>query len=161
MSGDWLSRLPDTAYGYPVQRPVKTDIACPPGYDEAAPLVDPFEAFIFQTFQRRNADGTLTLALPTDERHHNTRGVVHGGLLMAFADSVLGVAAFNVCAPGTWCVTVSQSSSFLRGVKAGELIEVTPVVTRATRSMIFTRGEFLVGGEAVFQASSVWKIAGK
>ena len=160
MSGDWLARLPLEAHGLPVQRPARTDIAAPPGYDEPSPLVDPFEAFVFQSFRRTNADGTVSYALPTDERHGNGRGVVHGGVLMTFGDSTLGFAAWTACAPGRWCVTVSQSSSFLRGVKPGDLVEVTPVVTRATRTMIFTRGDFLVRGEAVFQASSVWKITG-
>jgi uncharacterized protein (TIGR00369 family) len=160
MSGDWLARLPGEAHGLKVQIPARTDIAAPPGYADPTPLVDPFEAFVFQSFRRTNADGTVSYALPTDARHDNSRGVVHGGLLMTFADSVLGYAAWSACAPGAWCVTVSQSSSFLRGVKPGDLVEVTPVVTRATRTMIFTRGDFLVRGDAVFQAASVWKITG-
>jgi len=161
MSRDWLSALPETAHGLKVQRPAVTDIAMPEGYAEALPLVDPFEAYSFQSFRRTNADGSVTYALPTDARHDNSNGVIHGGLLMTFADSVLGYCAWTACAPGSWCVTVSQSSSFLRAGRVGDLIEVTPVVTRATRTMIFTRGEFLVRGEPIFQAASIWKVTGK
>ena len=161
MSGDWLSRLPETAHGIKVQRPARTDVALPDGYDEAVPLVDPYEAYAFQSFRRRNADGTITYCLPTDERHDNSSGVIHGGLLMTFADSVLGYVAWGACPPNSWCVTVSQSSTFLRAGRPGDLIEVTPVVTRATRTMVFTRGDFLVRGEAIFQAASVWKITGQ
>ena len=161
MSGDWLSTLPDTAHGLKVQRPAVSDIAMPAGYSEALPLVDPFEAYSFQSFRRTNADGSVTYALPTDARHDNSAGVIHGGLLMTFADSVLGYCAWSACPPNSWCVTVSQSSSFLRAGRVGDLIEVTPVVTRATRTMIFTRGEFLVAGEPIFQAASIWKVAGK
>lgn len=157
---DWLSRLPAEAHGLKVQRPAITDIAPPPGFFDPVPLVDPFEAYCFQSFRRVNGDGSTTYALTIDARHDNTRGVAHGVLLMAFADSILGYAAWGACAPGTWCVTVSQSSNFLRGVKFGDVVEATPVVTRATRTMIFTRSDFLVRGEAVFSASSVWKIAG-
>lgn len=160
MTGDWLSRLPETAHGIKVQRPAVTDIVMPEGYSEAVPLVDPFEAYSFQSFRRTNEDGSVTYALPTDARHDNSNGVLHGGLLMTFADSVLGYCAWTACPPNTWCVTVSQSSSFLRAGRVGDLIEVTPVVTRATRSMIFTRGEFQVAGEPVFQAASIWKITG-
>ena len=161
MSSDWLSALPERVHGLPVQRPAVTDIALPAGYTDAVPLVDPFEAYSFQSFRRTNADGSVTYALPTDARHDNSNGVIHGGLLMTFADSVLGYCAWTACPPNTWCVTVSQSSSFLRACRVGDLIEVTPVVTRATRSMIFTRGEFSVAGEPVFQAASIWKITGK
>ena len=103
----------------------------------------------------------MTYALPTDARHDNSAGVIHGGLLMTFADSVLGYCAWSACPPNSLCVTVSQSSSFLRAGRVGDLIEVTPVVTRATRTMIFTRGEFLVAGEPIFQAASIWKVTGK
>jgi uncharacterized protein (TIGR00369 family) len=161
MSADWTSLLPADSNGLPVQPFARTDMAMPEGYDGPVALVDPFEAFAFTSFRRKNADGTVTYALPTDERHENGRGVIHGGLLMTFADSVLGYAAWTACAPGAWCVTVSQSSTFLRGVRLGDLIEVTPVVTRATRSMIFTRGDFLVRGEAMFSAASIWKITGQ
>jgi len=137
---------------------VRSDIPLPAGYEAATPLVDPFEAYIFQTFRRTNADGTITYALPIDERHDNSRGIAHGGLLMSFADSALGMAAF-AATNSAWCVTVSQSSTFLRGVKLGELLEVTPIVTRATRSLIFVRGDFQVGDDVAFQASSVWKVA--
>lgn len=158
MSFDWLAALPAEAHGLKVQRPVRSDIPLPAGYEAATPLVDPFEAYIFQTFRRTNADGTITYALPIDERHDNSRGIAHGGLLMSFADSALGMAAF-AATNSAWCVTVSQSSTFLRGVKLGELLEVTPIVTRATRSLIFMRGDFQVGDDVAFQASSVWKIA--
>lgn len=158
---DWLSRLPAKTHGMEVHRPAKTDVVPPPGYDDPVGHVDPYEAYCFQTFKRMNADGTMSYALPLDERHGNGRGVVHGGLLMTFADSTLGFAAWTACEEGAWCVTVSQSSSFLRGVRVGDVIEVTPQVTRATRSMIFTRGDYLVRGEVVFQAQSLWKVTGK
>lgn len=158
---DWLDRLPAETHGYKVIRPTKTDIAVPPGYDQPMGLIDPYEAHIFQTFVRTEPDGSTSYALPTDERHGNGRGVVHGGVLMTFADSTLAYAAWGASPPGNWCVTVSQSSSFLRAVRVGDVVEVTPVVTRATRSMVFTRGDFLVRGEPVFQAASVWKVTGQ
>jgi uncharacterized protein (TIGR00369 family) len=161
MSADWLNALPATVHGMPVQRPAVTDVAMPEGYTEALPLIDPFEAYAFQTFRRTNADGSTTYALPTDARHDNSSGVVHGGVLMTFADSALAYTAWALSPEGAWVVTVSQSSSFLRAVRPGDLVEVTPVITRSTRTMIFTRGDFLVRGEAVFQASSIWKITGK
>jgi uncharacterized protein (TIGR00369 family) len=160
MSTDWLAALPDTAHGLKVQHPARPDVALPPGYHDAVPLIDPFEAFVFQTFRRYNGDGTTTYGLPIDDRHDNSRGIAHGGLLMTFADSALGYAGIEATGLGGWCVTVSMSSTFLRGVRVGELLEVTPVITRATRSMIFIRGDFLVGSETAFQASSVWKVAG-
>ena len=161
MSADWLRRMPAMAHGLPVCPPARSDMPIPEGYDKPVPLVDPYEAYAFTSFMRTNADGTISYALPCDERHDNGRGVVHGGLLMTFADSALAYAAWGSLPTGSWCVTVSQNSSFLRGVRVGDLVEVTPIITRKTRSVIFTKGEFTVRGEAVFAATSIWKVTGR
>jgi hypothetical protein len=50
---------------------------------------------------------------------------------------------------------------FLAPAKLGDLVEVAPVLTRRTRSLIFLRGDFTVGGAPIFTASSVWKILGQ
>jgi hypothetical protein len=68
-------------------------------------------------------------------------------VLMTFADSVLGLATWTACEPGTWSVTVSQSSNFLRGVRVGVYVELTPVILRATTDDDLRPGDFLVKGE--------------
>lgn len=163
MSGaaDWAASLPSHFNGFPVQRPVKADVAMPEGYTRATALVDPFEAFCFASFSRDEPDGRTRYAMPIDARHVNQRGVAHGGLLMTFADSVLGLCAWTACPPATWCVTVAQQSNFLRAVHTGDLVEVTPQVLRAARSMIFVRGDFFVKDEIVFTAQSAWKVSSR
>ncbi len=160
MTQDWVSRLPQEEFGMKVQPYARTDIPAPPGYSDATPLLDPFEAYAFTSFRRQNPDGTFSFALPLDARHENGAGVVHGGLLMSFADSTLGFAAWSACDPGAWCVTVSQSTSFLRAAHVGQVIETTPIVTRSTRTMVFTRADYFVGEDIIFTASSVWKVVG-
>jgi len=48
-------------------------------------------------------------------------GVMHGGALMAFADSLGGVCAFLNLPPGAQTATTSSSTVFVRAVREGEV----------------------------------------
>ncbi len=128
------------------------------GYGETS-LIDPFEIFVGPVFEI-GARGARRFALPIDARHVNMRGVIHGGMLMTFADLALGQAAWDACdhAP---CVTLNMQSQFIKAARVGDILEVLPVLTRRTRSLMFIRGDFEVKGEIVFSVASVWKLLGQ
>jgi 1,4-dihydroxy-2-naphthoyl-CoA hydrolase len=50
-----------------------------------------------------------------------TGGMLHGGAVMALADSVGGICAFLNLPAGAGTATISSSTSFLRGVRGGVL----------------------------------------
>ncbi|HTQ13525.1 MAG TPA: PaaI family thioesterase [Rhizomicrobium sp.] len=129
----------------------------PAGFRETA-LVDPFERHIGPVWEKGEAPARA-FALLVDERHVNMRGIIHGGMLMTFADAALGQAVWDFTdrAPS---VTLNMQSQFLKPARRGDLIEVTPVLIRKTRSLVFMRGDFQVKGEAIFAATSVWKLLG-
>jgi uncharacterized protein (TIGR00369 family) len=129
----------------------------PPGFTETR-LVDPFELHIGPVFEQ-GAKGERRFGFRVDERHVNMRGVIHGGMLMTFADAAFGQAAWDACDHAN-VVTLNMQSQFLAPAKAGDWVEVLPVLTRRTKSLIFLRGDFTVDGLAVFCVSSVWKILG-
>ena len=130
----------------------------PEGYTETR-LIDPFEIYVGPVFEQGET-GRKRYALRVDERHLNRRGVVHGGMLMTFADAALGQAAWDATdhAPS---VTLNMQSQFLRGVMKDDLVEVAPIVTRRTRALVFIRGDFTVKDEIVMSVSSVWKLLGQ
>ncbi|HUO90917.1 MAG TPA: PaaI family thioesterase [Rhizomicrobium sp.] len=133
-------------------------MALPPGYGETR-LIDPFEIHVGPVFEQ-GAKGARKFAFRVDDRHVNMRGVVHGGMFMTFADAALGQAAWDACDHAD-CVTLNMQCHFLAPAKKGDLVEVVPVLTRRTRSLIFLRGDFTVADAPVFTASSVWKVLGK
>ena len=122
-------------------------------------LIDPFELHVGPIFEQ-GPKGARHFAFIVDERHVNMRGVIHGGMLMSFADAVLGQAAWDACDHAA-CVTLNMQSQFIAPARAGDLVEVTPVLTRRTRSLMFLRGDFTVGGETIYTVSSVWKLLGQ
>jgi uncharacterized protein (TIGR00369 family) len=122
-------------------------------------LVDPFEIFIGPVFER-GAPGEKTFALPIDERHVNARGVIHGGMLMTFADCALGQAVWDVTdrAPS---VTLNMQGQFLKTARTGDVVLVKPELIRRTNAFVFMRGDFKVKDEPVFAVTSVWKLLGQ
>ena len=121
-------------------------------------LTDPFEIHVGPVFEQ-GPKGARRFAFIVDARHVNMRGVIHGGMLMTFADAAIGQAAWDVCDHAR-CVTLNMQSQFLAPAVVGDLVEVAPVLTRRTRTLMFLRGEFTVRGEPIFSVSSVWKILG-
>jgi 1,4-dihydroxy-2-naphthoyl-CoA hydrolase len=51
-------------------------------------------------------------------------GVLHGGALMALADSVGGICAYLNLASGAQTATVNSSATFMRAVREGEVTAV-------------------------------------
>ncbi len=131
--------------------------APPPGYTETR-LIDPFEIHVGPMFDK-GAIGARRFALRIDARHVNMRGILHGGMLMTFADMTLGWAVWDLTdnAPS---VTLNMQTQFLKPAKAGDLVEVAPELVRRTRALLFMRGDYKVENETIFTAQSVWKLLG-
>lgn len=131
--------------------------AIPPGFTETK-LIDPFEIYVGPMFDAGEM-GARRFAFRIDERHVNMRGILHGGMLMTFADMTLGQAVWDLTGNAA-CVTLNMQTQFLKPAKAGDLVEVQPELVRRTRALLFMRGDYKVDGEPIFTAASVWKLLG-
>ena len=96
-------------------------------------------------------------ALIAEDKHHNRRGVVQGGVLMTFADRSSGMTARYVSGK-TSLATVQFDTQFVDAAKIGEILISKPRVVRATRSLIFMTTELTAGERCVAMASGVFKI---
>jgi 1,4-dihydroxy-2-naphthoyl-CoA hydrolase len=67
-------------------------------------------------------------------------GVMHGGALMAFADTLGAVCAFLNLPPGAGTATISSSTNMLRAVRAGE-VRGTSRPLRVGRTVIAVQTE--------------------
>jgi acyl-coenzyme A thioesterase PaaI-like protein len=96
-------------------------------------------------------------ALVTQDKHHNRRGLVQGGVLMTFADRACGMTARYVSGRPT-LATVQLDTHFVEAGKIGETLVSKPRVVRATRSLIFVSTEVTVDQRCLAMASGVFKI---
>lgn len=92
-------------------------------------------------------------------RHLNRGGVVHGGMLMAFADQTLGMTSSRATA-GRRQVTVQLDTHFMAAVREGEFVEARCRVVRQTRTLVFLTCTLTVGERVATTASGVWKVLG-
>jgi 1,4-dihydroxy-2-naphthoyl-CoA hydrolase len=79
-------------------------------------------------------------------------GLMHGGALMALADSLGGICAFLNLPPDAQTATVSSSTAFLRGVRGGEVI-ATARPLHAGRNAIIVQTEIVDEKGAVAQTT--------
>jgi acyl-coenzyme A thioesterase PaaI-like protein len=106
---------------------------------------------------QRVVDNQHEYALITEDKHHNRRGLVQGGLLMTFADRTCGMTARYVSGRPT-LATVQLDTHFVDSGKIGEILLSKPRVVRATRSLIFVTTEVTASDRCIAMASGVFKV---
>lgn len=104
----------------------------------------------------KNTDEGFYHGFRAQERHCNSHGIVHGGMLMAFGDGLLATAVYMEAKRRS--VTIRMTSDFVHMVRVGEWVEGTAWVTRAARSVCFVEGEVKTGKQVVLRASGVFKL---
>src|ERR1700751_3902616 len=100
---------------------------------------------------QRIVNGQHEYALVTEDKHHNRRGLVQGGVLMTFADRTCGITARLVSGRPV-LATVQLDVHFVEPGKIGEILISRPRVVRSTRSLIFTSTEVTVERRCIAMA---------
>lgn len=102
------------------------------------------------------AEHDFRVALALDDRHMNSAGVCHGGVLMSVADTGMGTAAFTTA--GSAVATIDFECDFLAAAKNGQLLHGVCSVARAAREFLFMEGDFYAGERRVLRASGIWVV---
>lgn len=105
----------------------------------------------------RLVDENREYAILAEEKHHNRRGRVQGGVLMTLADRASGMIARVVSGRPT-LATVQMDVHFIDAGQIGELLIARPRVVRVTHTLIFTTAEVVAEDRVVATASGVFKI---
>lgn len=158
-----VAALPLGPDGVPILPDLSAGPVAPPVFDPSAAgwvahrddagfvaLVGPFWIW-------RGADGERVYGFLAEPRHLNRNNAVHGGMLTAFADQALGMAAWRANG-GRRQVTIQLDTHFVDGVRAGEFVEARCRVVRQTGSLMFMSATMTVGSRIVATASGLWKI---
>ena len=106
---------------------------------------------------QRVVNGEHEYALATEDKHHNRRGLVQGGVIMTFADRTCGMTARYVSGKD-YMATVQLDTHFVEAGKIGDILISRPRVVRSTRSLIFMSTEVTVDDRCVVMANGVFKI---
>jgi uncharacterized protein (TIGR00369 family) len=104
---------------------------------------------------------SISLGLRIEERHCNSRGTCHGGLLATLADVALGYAC--AIAGGTDgksrnFVTVDLSLQYLASTQVGDWVQSEVTVLNPGSRMASATGELLANGQPVVRISANFRL---
>jgi len=123
---------------------------------------DPFEdrtgPFYFKIEGDARRAGAVHCVLPTEARHANYAGGVHGGAILTFADYALCLVAGRAADGGTnsaFAMTVSIAVEFLAAGKVGVPLEADGEPLQVTGRMAFARGRITQQGRLIALWSGV------
>jgi uncharacterized protein (TIGR00369 family) len=103
-------------------------------------------------------DGAVKrFAFRVAEKHMNSAGSVHGGMLMTLADMAMSQSS-RLASGAKSCATVSLNCDFVGPGRLGDLIEARVRVTRTSRTMVFLSAELVSSDRVILVATGLWKI---
>ncbi|OPY38671.1 MAG: Thioesterase superfamily protein [Methanoregula sp. PtaU1.Bin051] len=90
-------------------------------------------------------DGRAALRMEIRPDMLNGVGWLQGGIFTALADEAIALALYQTLSPDEGIATISESTSFIRGVREGSLLAEGRVV-RKGRRVAFAEGEVWADG---------------
>jgi uncharacterized protein (TIGR00369 family) len=140
--------------------PIKTEI--PEGFHRIQrPTPNPFNEMTGPFYERRRGR-EVSLGLRIEERHTNSRGICHGGLLATMADLALGYACHaagkNAGGQGGF-VTVNLSLDFAGSAKAGDWVESQAEVQKTGSRIAFANCYLIANGVRIVRASAIFALS--
>ena len=124
------------------------------------PGLSPFNALIGPLYERRSGD-ELSIGLRIGEKHTNSRGICHGGLLATLADLSLGYAMLAKTGGKGGFVTVHLALDYAGAAHLDDWIESSVEIQRIGSRLAFANCYLLCEEIRIVRASAIFAHAGK
>jgi uncharacterized protein (TIGR00369 family) len=121
--------------------------------------LSPFNALVGPLYERRRGD-EVSIAVRIEEKHTNSRGICHGGLLATVADLALGYAMLAKTG-GKGFVTAHLAIDYAGAARVGDWVESAVDIQRMGSRLAFANGYLLCGEERIVRASAIFALADK
>ena len=115
----------------------------------------PFLSSLGPLYARGEGEGAV-IGLRIEEKHLNTRGVAHGGMLLTLADSALGIVLAMSQTPPRPMVTVNLTADFTGAAHAGDFIEARVDLHKVGRRLAFASCQLWCGERRILRASGIF-----
>jgi len=96
------------------------------------------------------------IGLRIEEKHLNTRGVAHGGMLVTLADSALGIVIAWSRTPPWPMVTVNLTADFVEVAREGDWVEARVDLQKLGKRLAFATCHLWVGEKRILRASGIF-----
>ena len=114
-----------------------------------------FLSSIGPLYAKGEGKGTI-IGLRIEERHLNTRGVAHGGMLVTLADCALGIVIAMLRSPPIPMATVNLSADFADVARLGDWVEARVDVQKMGKRLAFASCHLWVGEKRILRASGIF-----
>lgn len=104
----------------------------------------------------KNDGSVVVIGMRVVEKHLNTRGVAHGGMLVTLADSAMGIVIALSRSPPHPMVTVNLSADFADVARAGDWVEARVDLQKIGKRFAFASCHLWVGERRILRASGIF-----
>lgn len=120
----------------------------------------PFLDLIGPFYQRRDGE-QLIIGVRIEERHTNSRGQAHGGVLLTLADIALGYCtAFSVDPPAA-LTTANINADFAGPARVGDWVTAHVDIQKLGGRLAFSSAYLCVNGQRIVRTSGVFSVAAR
>ncbi|WP_419912511.1 PaaI family thioesterase [Hoeflea sp.] len=119
----------------------------------SSPFIDMAGPLYYQV-----TDDGLLIAFRAEEKHCNSRGFVHGGMLSTAADIALGYSAGDFPDGNRAMVTTSITIDFAGSARLGDWVVFKTDVQKVGRMVAFANTYAHVGEKRIARASGIFSV---
>ena len=128
--------------------------ALPEGF-QPIPRLSPFNALVGPLYERRRGED-VSIGLQIEQKHTNSRGICHGGVLATLADLALGYAMLATTARKGEYVTAHLSVDYAGAARVGDWVESLVEIQRVGERLAFANCYLLSGDRRIVRASALF-----
>lgn len=130
----------------------------PQGFEPITRL-SPFNALVGPLYQRRRANEGTSIGLQLEEKHANSRGMCHGGVLATLADLALGYAMLDKTGKSGF-VTAHLSVDYAGSARPGDWVQSEVEIHKVGARLAFANCYLVVRGQRIASASAIFAFTG-
>ena len=122
--------------------------------------LSPFNALVGPLYERRDGDA-VSIGLAIEQKHTNSRGICHGGVLATLADLALGYAMLAKSGDRPGFVTAQLSVDYAGAARTGDWVESKAEIQRIGARLAFANCYLVSNGKPIVRASAIFARDGK
>jgi uncharacterized protein (TIGR00369 family) len=133
-----------------------TAMDVPEGFEphfRRSPLTDPWEPLY-----SKRTDGAVIIGLRLAKPHTNGRGLIHGGLIAALADSAMGHSCARQMGGAASLVTIGLAVDFIGSAEVGQWLAVESDVIRTGTTICFAQSLVKADDAVIARANATFRV---
>jgi acyl-coenzyme A thioesterase 13 len=122
--------------------------------------LSPFNALVGPLYERRDGEA-VSIGLAIEQKHTNSRGVCHGGVLATLADLALGYAMLARSGDKGSFITAHLAVDYAGAARTGDWIHSRVDIQRVGARLAFANCYLVVDEKPIVRASAIFARDGK